>query len=263
MSIKFRLIGSVSMIFLIIVGMFAATWIVTSSQKNDSLVINLAGRQRMLSQKLAKETLAFGAIKSDALKAQIASTIDVFETTLEALSDSGEAPLTTDPTGAMAKLPAASSAVHVQLVKVSDLWVAYKAEIEKAVTSGEPDVVKISSQSVEVLKTMDTAVVMMQGESEDRVFTLLITQLVCVLIGVVIVLIVLYNLNTKLTTPLGNLQKFAGQIADGDLDVSISGAYTEELLALKDAIVTMVDNLKENMTEVAVKGEQADRKSVV
>ena len=92
MSIKFRLIGSVSMIFLIIVGMFAATWIVTSSQKKDSLVINLAGRQRMLSQKLAKETLAFGAIKSDALKAQIASTIDVFETTLEALSDSGEAP---------------------------------------------------------------------------------------------------------------------------------------------------------------------------
>ena len=98
MNIKFRLIGSVALIFLIIVGMFAATWVVTSSQKDDSLVINLAGRQRMLSQKLAKETLAFGAAKSDDLKAQIASTITVFETTLDALADSGEAPLTTDPT---------------------------------------------------------------------------------------------------------------------------------------------------------------------
>ena len=211
MNIKFRLIGSVALIFLIIVGMFAATWVVTSSQKDDSLVITLAGRQRMLSQKLAKETLAFGADKSDELKAQIASTIAVFETTLDALTDSGEAPLTTDPTGAKAELPGASRAVQVQLVNVRGVWSSYKAEIEEAVVSGEPNVAKISSQSVDVLKAMDAAVVMMQGESESRVSTLLSSQLICVLIGVIIVLIVLYNLSTKLTTPLGNLQKFAGR----------------------------------------------------
>ena len=157
MNIKFRLIGSVALIFLIIVGMFAATWVVTSSQKDDSLVINLAGRQRMLSQKLAKETLAFGADKSDELKAQIASTIAVFETTLDALTDSGEAPLTTDPTGAKAELPGASRAVQVQLVNVRGVWSSYKAEIEEAVVSGEPNVAKISSQRVDVLKEIGRA----------------------------------------------------------------------------------------------------------
>ncbi len=259
MNIKFRLIGSVAMIFLIIVGMFAATWVVTSSQKDDSLVINLAGRQRMLSQKLAKEILAYGSSQNDVLKGQITSTIEVFEMSLRALADSGMAPLTTDPNGAKAQLPRASEAVSAQLGKVKSLWSAYKALVEEGVASGSPDVAKISADSVEVLKTMNAAVVMMQGESESRITTLLISQIVCVALGIIIVFIVLYNLNTKLTTPLSNLQAFAGDVADGNLDADIDGEYTNELLALKGAIVTMVENLKKNMDEVAVKGKQAEK----
>ncbi|MDC0336286.1 bacteriohemerythrin [Pseudodesulfovibrio sp.] len=259
MNIKYRLIGSVVMIFLIIVGMFAATWVVTSSQKDDSLVINIAGRQRMLSQKLAKETLAYGSTKSDKLKAQIASTITVFEMSLGALADSGPVPLTLDPKGPMADLPKASDAVYAQLGKVKGLWTDYKALIEAGVASGSPDVDKITKDSVTVLTTMNAAVVMMQGESESRVTTLIYTQLVCVAIGIFIVLIVLYNLNTKLTTPLFNLQGFAGEVAEGNLDATIDGEYTNELLALKNAIVTMVANLKTNMEEVAVKGEEAEK----
>ncbi len=259
MNIKSRLIGSVIMIFLIAVGMFAATWVVTSSQKDDSLVINLAGRQRMLSQKLAKETLAFGATGNTALKGQIASTIEVFEMTLSALADSGPAPLTVDPKGPKANLPQASPAVFGQLRKVKDVWTGYKKLVSDAVASGQPDVAKITKDSVVVLKTMNAAVVMMQGESESRVTTLIITQLGCVGVGILIIIIVLYNLQTKLTTPLSSLQRFAGEVASGDLDAEIEGKYSHELLALKDATVTMVSNLKENMAEVETKSREAEQ----
>ncbi len=40
---------------LIIIAMFLATWLVNRQQMNDGLIINLAGRQRMLSQKFTKE----------------------------------------------------------------------------------------------------------------------------------------------------------------------------------------------------------------
>ncbi len=43
----------------IILSMFLATWYTTSAQKADGLVINLAGRQRMLSQKMSKELFLF------------------------------------------------------------------------------------------------------------------------------------------------------------------------------------------------------------
>lgn len=258
MNIKYRLIGSVALIFIIIVGMFAATWVVTSNQKDDGLVINLAGRQRMLSQKLAKETLAYGAVQSDQLKGQIAATISVFEMTLSALADSGQAPLTTDPAGAKAELPGASKAVRAQLAEVKGLWGSYKAEVEKGLASGKPNVKEISSQSVAVLKSMNKAVVMMQGESESRVTTLLISQLVCVFIGVIIVLIVLYNLHTKLTKPLDNLREFVSKVADGYYDAVIEGKYDAELKVLKEAITGMVEALKQNMTEVEIKSAEAD-----
>ncbi|WP_319471416.1 bacteriohemerythrin [uncultured Pseudodesulfovibrio sp.] len=258
MNIKFRLTGSVALIFLIVVGMFAATWTVTSSQQDDSLVINLAGRQRMLSQKLAKETLAYAENSSESLKKQIATTIEVFETTLKALTNSGAAPLTLNPAGPKAQLPAASEAIRAQLAKVNRLWTQYKGNIQSSLDSENTDTQRIVTESVQVLKAMNAAVVMMQSESEGRVTTLIISQLVCVVFGILIVLIVLYNLTTKLTTPLANLQHFASKIANGDLNAKIEGSYTEELLALKNATVTMVENLKENMEEAEIKGKQAE-----
>ncbi|MGE9295111.1 MAG: type IV pili methyl-accepting chemotaxis transducer N-terminal domain-containing protein [Puniceicoccales bacterium] len=68
MTIKTRIIVSVFVLFLVSAAMLAATWIVTDSQKGDGLVINLAGRQRMLSQKIAKEALAFIASGNESHK---------------------------------------------------------------------------------------------------------------------------------------------------------------------------------------------------
>ena len=50
-SIRYRL-GIVAVgFFLIIALMFIMTWTISEKQKDDGLVINLAGRQRMLVQK--------------------------------------------------------------------------------------------------------------------------------------------------------------------------------------------------------------------
>jgi nitrate/nitrite-specific signal transduction histidine kinase len=49
---------------MVIVAMFSSTFYVTSMQKHDGLVINLSGRQRMLSQKIAKEALKLSFAKN-------------------------------------------------------------------------------------------------------------------------------------------------------------------------------------------------------
>jgi methyl-accepting chemotaxis protein/hemerythrin len=258
-NIKYRLIGSVFLIFFLIVGMFAATWVVTSVQESDSLVINVAGRQRMLSQKLAKEALAFGSDGSAALREQIENTITLFEISLRALDASGTVPVTLNLEGDSAQLPEASHEVHAQLVKVREHWKTFKALVDQGVDSGSPDGGRILTESAGVLKTMNDAVVMMQRESEGRVSTLLVSQAVCVGLGILIVLLVLYNLQSKLTTPLHNLKAYAEAVAGGQYDATITGGYSEELLDLKNAISIMVDNLRANMAQVEVRGKEAER----
>jgi len=259
LNIKIRLVSSIFLIFLIAVGMLAATWVVTTSQKDDSLVINLAGRQRMLSQKLAKEVLAFQLTKDEKVEKQIDATMAVFEKTLSALADSGQAPLTLNPEGPQASLPSASATVATKLAEVRSLWSRYRKLIESSLSSGVFSPAEISKQSVLVLKNMNAAVVMMQQESEKRVVTLLITQGVFVVIGIVILIGVLRALNNNLTAPLHNLKGFASRVADGDLDAKVEGNYIEELLELKNALEAMVANLKKGMADLESKGAEAQK----
>lgn len=259
MKIKVRLLGSVALIFLIVVSMFLSTWLVTSSQKNDSLVVNLAGRQRMLSQKVAKEILAYEKEQRAELAKQINTTIQVFETTLASLTRSGDAPLTLNPKGPVAALPEASDAVRDQLVTVAGLWKPYKEHIQAVLAGGPLDEGLIITESMDVLKAMNKAVVMMQGETEARVTTLLVSQSICVAIGVIIFLGVLFALNTHLARPLSRLETFAREIAGGNLDAQIQGRFIGELAALKDTLGVMVGNLRETMESVASERATAER----
>jgi nitrate/nitrite-specific signal transduction histidine kinase len=105
MKIKHKL-GVTSLgLSLIIIVMFLATWWMTGKQKDDGLIINLAGRQRMLTQKMTKEVLLFQMQKESAGQSNpalikgVRNTMEVFEKTLAALKDSGEAPLSLYPVG--------------------------------------------------------------------------------------------------------------------------------------------------------------------
>ena len=79
------------------------------SQKHDSVIINLAGRQRMLSQKMTKEILLFS--QGETSPVESANTIEVFHKTLESLSRGGKAPLDLKESTFVVLPPPGSSAV--------------------------------------------------------------------------------------------------------------------------------------------------------
>ena len=89
--IRKRFIFSLGIIFLIILIVSFFTINTLRLQEYDGIRINLSGRQRMLTQKMTKEILLYnsGGVNKDA----VLSTIKVFDTTLIALKDGGDAPL--------------------------------------------------------------------------------------------------------------------------------------------------------------------------
>ena len=75
---------------------------------------------------------------------------------------------------------------------------------------------------------------------------------------VVVIVFVFIFLRRELFRPLKKIRKFACAVADGDLDASIDVTFRPELETMKQAIGTMVVNLRTQMNEAEDKAVQAE-----
>jgi methyl-accepting chemotaxis protein/hemerythrin len=261
MSIRMQAFGVIGILFFILFAVISAVWFVTDMKKADSVVINLAGRQRMLSQKVSKEALYSMALREAGLEAssvgrQMADTIAVFEITLDALIRSGEAPLTTDPAGKKVMLPAAPDHIAMQLQGVRAMWSPFKDKLLRM--DFDPALRRqIVDESVLLLKEMNTAVVLMQEASDKKVSDL---RKVLVASGVVSLLVVFFTFRffeLSLLRPLGKLRNFAVETGSGK-DVDLDGqGFKGEVLELKNAVTDMTLNLKKTLKEAKEHAQEA------
>ncbi len=125
-----------------------------ATKQEMAVVINLAGKQRMLTQKMSKEALLIAkGIDTAANKANLQKTADLFDKTLKGLVQ-GDTEL---------GLPKTDNAETLaQLKKVSDLWNNFRPSID-AVLKGEASnavLEKIAKENLPLLKNMNAAVQM-------------------------------------------------------------------------------------------------------
>jgi transcriptional regulator of heat shock response len=125
-----------------------------ATKKEMAVVINLAGKQRMLTQKMSKEALLIAkGINVDANKANLRKTAGLFDKTLKGLVQ-GDTEL---------GLPKTEDAeILAQLDKVSGLWNNFKPSIN-AVLEGDTSktvLEKIAKENLPLLKNMNAAVQM-------------------------------------------------------------------------------------------------------
>tara|TARA_B100001564_G_C20360130_1_gene542960 strand:+ start:102 stop:548 length:447 start_codon:yes stop_codon:yes gene_type:complete len=129
--------------------LFAACISLAHAQAFDyKHTINLAGKQRMLTQKMSKEyyLVAYGTNK-DQNKANLSKTVDLFDKTLQALIHG-------DNELGLAKSP--SDAITAQLNKVEGLWKTFRQHIEANI-SDENNMV-IANTNIPLLKEMNKGV---------------------------------------------------------------------------------------------------------
>ncbi|MBL0721919.1 MAG: type IV pili methyl-accepting chemotaxis transducer N-terminal domain-containing protein [Sulfurovum sp.] len=133
---------------------FAEAASVAQTKQQSGVVINLAGKQRMLTQKMSKEALFIAkGINVDANKANLTKTVSLFDKTLNGL-ESGDDSL---------KLSATTNKdILAQLKVVSGLWTPFKVSIEKG------DLKAINSGNIPLLKNMNKAVQMYAKASGSK-----------------------------------------------------------------------------------------------
>ena len=131
-SIRAKL-GVVFLGFLLLgAGSVTATFITIRTQATDARVINLAGRQRMLTQEMTKAVLGITRGPPPDYRAELSEATYLFDRTLTALLNGGAAPYG-DETVTLP--PAKDAAIRTQLGVVAELWSQFRQEVETVQTA--------------------------------------------------------------------------------------------------------------------------------
>lgn len=179
-----RLVAVYGSFFLIIATLSITAFHFNRKQMYYGIRINLAGRQRMLTQKITKDLLLFRYNAST--KQQIQSSMDIFESTLAALTYGGEAivnsqnneygtlPMTDDPD------------IKARLVHTIAAWQKYRMHVEQFLASGNPDSLKYVLNNNELLlERVNQVAYQLQLESErnSMIIRILVIATVLIIIG--------------------------------------------------------------------------------
>lgn len=253
----------------IIVAMFLATFYITTKQQNSGLVINLAGRQRMLSQKMVKELLALPK-KSDASQLgrgkeieKVRSTMKVFEITLLALKDSGKAPLGLDLSKtAYRDCPVAKEPAKSQLQEVENHWRKFSAVMDKILSGSDnpADYEFIAKNNIPLLKKMDKAVGMMQAQAEGLINLLITIQIVLACVAACF-MVMAFLVISSVTKRLNKVNVFAEVLGKGDLSFKSNIEGSDELGQIGQGLDNMAANFTNMISEIRETAAQIDQSS--
>ena len=248
-SISLRIRVSILLLLLVAFGMFAMVWVIADAQKSDNLAVNLAGRQRMLTQKIAKETTTQLLSPAPNRKQHISDLLTVFETSHEALAGRGQAPLTLDPKGTTASLPPPDDATAAQLALVRKAWQDYRSLIDQTLTAppAAADVPalaeRLGTTSNDLLAAMNKAVGLMQQAGEGRVTRLLTSQAVGLGVMVLFGVGVLALLQITLISPMARIRDHARALTHGEECELVAATFSGELREVADSLCDMTDKM--------------------
>ncbi len=152
----FMLSITVTLIFVSLAAEVAAI-----TAKEYAVVINLSGRQRMLTQKMSKEMLLV-ANKVDVNKnrSELQKTAALFDKTLKGLIK-GSKELGLPPTQGASTLKV--------MGKVEGLWSEFHSIVNSVVGGGTVPVAKVAELNLPLLKTMNTAVRLYERDAKKEI----------------------------------------------------------------------------------------------
>jgi len=219
-------LGVIFLGFILLVGgSVGATFLAVHAKSSDAVVINLAGRQRMLTQKMTWLALA----QPDS--PELTATIQLFEQTLPALLDGGS---TLDSTGRLVYLPPAPDPeLRAQLDTVAHTWADFRAYLDPV------DAFALQSEAPVILAQLDSVVSAYEARAQAKLLRLQIIQLTFFVAALVLLAWGYALTRRSFAQPLTNLNIATRRIAGGQLDDPLPILGDNELGELGRAFETM------------------------
>lgn len=232
MSIKAQSTILIACFVALLVGTNVAIEFWANSAEDNGELINQAGRQRMLSQKMAKEALLVASGNAD--KTELKKTVKLFDNSLieliqqEQLKNGDTSPLS------------------IQLKKVKAKWQAYKIDLLAVTTNTDDEsLARLSIESIDILQESNTAVQILETRATDSIHTLQNICLLFILLGIIAGVLAIFFVGRQLLNPLTELESVAQQVAiDRNLTSRVNMSGNNELSRVAHAFDKMRDNFQ-------------------
>ncbi len=235
-SIKWKISIALLALFLCVSSNFVGIQLWINDSKAYGTIINLAGRQRMLSQKMTKEAM-FIANGFDAGK-DMEKTQQLFERALNNLIDG-------DKESGLP--PAKTKEIRGQLLTVKGLWSKFKQDIIRG-ANGELKVASemeaLYSSSLEILQEMDKGVKMMEDDSSKAIVRLKTNASLTFIFSLFIAAGCFYFIGKNVFNKLRETVDAAEHLRDGDLSTRINITSEDEIGQLSSVFNEMAETLK-------------------
>jgi methyl-accepting chemotaxis protein len=241
-TITSRIIGLFAAFAVLLGAGTLASHIVVKQQADDAVIVNLAGRQRMLTQKMTKEgaQLVNTAREGNealltAQREQLQTTLRAFETTLLALRDGGPAPLNLEMTRMRQLPPAQTPEIARELTGVLAQWEPFKVSMNQLLRTNGADAAAakaVMAGNLPLMEQMNTVVTLMQRDSEQKVNTLVMVQSGALALGLLLVVVGAWVARSTIARPLLELSAAARSMSTGNLNVDFDLRGTREVKEL-------------------------------
>jgi methyl-accepting chemotaxis protein len=221
-----------------------------SAQRADSLQINLAGAQRMLSQRMTKEALLANLPGNSAA---LAASVKKFDKVLRGLA-AGDAEL---------QLPGTREPeILAGLAGVTETWAPIRSALEKIAAqpdSGRTDDAALSvviAGNMDLLTRMDAVVKLFERRAQDKVDATLRLHIGITFILVGLLFGVWLITLRAVIRPLISAVDYVGIVSSGDLTAELAVEFRirrDEIGALARAMQAMSSNLRAMIAEISGK----------
>lgn len=234
---------SVALFILLDASVMILNFYVSFEIAEDAVGINLAGRQRMLSQRMAKSLYALNAETTDSpafkdAAAELKASSKLFDETLAAFTKGGE---THNATKQLVELPQVKSpAGQASLASAAIIWQPYKAQIDQLLdaiqqqrdlTEALPQALALAKQyNLSMLGYMNDLTISLENVAASKATRLRIIQTVGITLAIINFLFIMLH--------------FLRQLRDSDIVLEKARKETTEILQNVNEGLFLVD---ENM----------------
>ena len=255
-TIKSKVILLLSVFVGFMVITVGVTFYGVSQQTFDTSLVDISGRQRMLSQKVVGETLKLiSALETEAsnigeIRESLTKTAALFDTSLNALRDGGTM---AGFGGEELTLPASKGNTNLLLTKVTELWLPVKEQVS-IVADPEVDEYSIEfakateaikNSGLPILTECKLVVESIKKDSLGKIKTHKAIQLGSLVLMFVLATLVWFAAERHLLRRLSNLvDMFKGAEAEGDLTVRFDDQREDEIGDLSTSINQFLEKLQ-------------------